>query len=80
MPEQGTALESSSTGGMGFVGEFCCGCVDADWNIWRRSSKGGIPVEGGREKGSTLLRECKVFWMCQLFIISAEQGAKKGMN
>lgn len=67
LPEQGTALESSSTGGVEYFGESCCGCVDVDWNIWRRSSRGGIPVEGEREKGSTLLRESKVFWKCQLF-------------
>ena len=78
LPEQGTALESSSTGGREFFGELCCGCVDADWNIWRRSSKGGIPVEGGREKGSTLLRECNVFWKCQLFIYFSWAGCEKG--
>lgn len=65
LPEQGTALESSSTGGVEFLGGSCRGCVAADWNIWRRSSRGGIPIEVGREKGSMLLRECKVFWNCQ---------------
>lgn len=31
LPEQETALESSSTGGVEYFGEPCCGCVDAAW-------------------------------------------------
>lgn len=75
LPEQGTALESSSTGGVEYFGESCCGRVDASWKSWRRSSRGGIPVGGGSEKESRIRRECRVFWKCQLFISSSSQGA-----
>lgn len=75
LPEQGTALESSSTGGVEYFGESCCGRVDASWKSWRRSSRGGIPIGGGSEKESRLRRECRVFWKCQLFISSSWKGA-----
>lgn len=75
LPEQGKALESSSTGGVEYFGESSCGRVDAAWKSWRRSSRGGIPVGGGREKESRLLRELRVFWKCQLLISSSWQGA-----
>lgn len=68
LPEQGTALESSRTGGVEYFGECCCGCVGAAWKIWSRSSRGRIPVGGGREKGSRLRRKCRVFWKCQFCI------------
>lgn len=68
LPEQGTALESSSTGGVEYFGGSCCGFLDVAWKSWRMSSRGGIPVGGGSENGSRLRRECRVFWKCQPFI------------